>query len=78
MSDTLHIVSNDDGSGDKVAVIFMGDVIYQGSNLSGKDLYSLLEGVNGCFEYLEHHTCDDEEMLKPYQVVYGEDDDEDK
>lgn len=77
MSDTLHIVANDDGSNDKVAVIFMGDVIYSGNCINGRDLHELMEGVNGAAEFIKYHSCDDEAMKKPHQVVYGEDEYED-
>ncbi len=74
MSDTVHIVANSLGSNNRVAVIFMGELEYNGGPLNGKDFHTIFSNLNGAAEYIHYHETDDPGMEHPNKVVYGDDD----
>jgi hypothetical protein len=70
MSDTLHIVGNDKGADDRVCVIFLGDVVYDGVRPNARAIHAILEGMNGAAEFIKYHSCNDVQMKDPMTVVY--------
>lgn len=70
MSETLHIVCNKKESNDKVAVIFQGELVYNGGLMNGTAIYKLFKELNGAAEYIKFHDTTDKGMEKPDKVVY--------
>lgn len=66
-----HIVDNSKGSDTELAVICEGDVVYQGPHPNGRELFRLVEMLNGT-EFLKYHPTDDLSIKDPKKVVYGD------
>lgn len=62
----VHVVT--DKAGRECAVICEGSVVYHGPNPTGRELFDILQSVNG-WEYIQHHevaSIPSDPMKVPY------------
>lgn len=62
----VHVVT--ETSGRNCAVLMEGEVVYNGPNPTGRELYDILQAVNG-WEHINHHEVK-EIPENPYDAVY--------
>ena len=66
MSCSVKVITNSKGTGDYVIVYetCSGEVAFDGHQITPRNLFDILESINGLCEYVEFYELTDEEMEK--------------